>query len=280
MENKKIYILLATYNGEEYLSEQIDSLLAQTYNNWKLWIHDDYSSDKTVYIIQKYLEEHPDKMMFLDDNIKCGGAKENFSHLLNSIDDDFDYLMFCDQDDVWLENKIDVTLRKMLQTETLYSSKPILVHSDLIVTDSKLNTIDTSMFAYQKLNFKFAEDIKELGISNCITGCTMMINNILFHLSKNIPNEAIMHDWWIGLLCLKNNGIIEFEKKSTILYRQHHSNTVGSIKFNILFILKKLLKTINSIKLLKKQLDYLGVKMNIFTIFSKKVTHQIFRLLS
>lgn len=80
-----IYILLATYNGEKYFSEQIESLLSQTYQGWKLWIHDDGSEDNTVQIIKNYTNQYSQKIVFLDDTISCGGAKENFSYLLNNI---------------------------------------------------------------------------------------------------------------------------------------------------------------------------------------------------
>ena len=115
--SKKIYILLATYNGEKYLKEQLDSLFEQTNQHWTLWIHDDNSKDNTVNIIKKYKSKYPDQIEFLDDDISTGGAKENFTYLLDNINDDYDYIMFCDQDDVWLEDKIEITLKKMLEIE-------------------------------------------------------------------------------------------------------------------------------------------------------------------
>ena len=115
--SKKIYILLATYNGEKYLKEQLDSLFEQTNQHWTLWIHDDNSKDNTISIIKEYQSKYPNKIKFLDDNISTGGAKENFTYLLENIDDDYEHIMFCDQDDVWLEDKIDITLKKMLEIE-------------------------------------------------------------------------------------------------------------------------------------------------------------------
>jgi glycosyltransferase involved in cell wall biosynthesis len=225
-----IDILLATYNGENFLKEQIDSLLNQTYQNWRLLIHDDGSKDNTLEIIKGYALEFSDKIVFIDDGIKTGGSKNNFAHLMSFAK--APYIMFCDQDDVWLENKIELTLNKMLESEQKNSNKPVLVHTDLKVVDSNLGIIANSMFEYQRLNDAHGKDIYKLAVENCITGCTVMINNNLLKLSLPIPKEAIMHDWWIGLVCLGNKGVVEFENRSTILYRQHSVNTIGAKKFN------------------------------------------------
>ncbi len=236
----KIYILMATYNGEKYLQEQIDSLLNQTYQNWVLWIHDDNSKDKTVEIIEKYQNKYPDKISFIHDDISTGGAKENFTYLLYKIDNNFDYVMFCDQDDVWLEKKIEVTLNKMKEIENNNINKPILIHTDLMVVDEKLNVIADSMFRYQKLSLNNQKNIKLIAMENIVTGCTMMLNKKLAILSQNIPDEAIMHDWWIAIITLKEKGIIGFVNESTILYRQHALNTIGSKRVNLLYYLKKI----------------------------------------
>ena len=264
---------MATYNGEKYLREQIDSLLNQTFQDWVLWIHDDNSKDKTVEIIKKYQNKYPDKIRFLRDDISTGGAKENFTYLLNKIDNNFDYVMFCDQDDVWLENKIEITLQKIKQIENNNINRPVLIHTDLMVVDEKLNVIAKSMFQYQKLNLNNQKNIKLIAMENIVTGCTMMLNRKLALLSQNIPNEAIMHDWWIAIITLKEKGIIEFVDEATILYRQHALNTVGSKKVNLLHYLKKLLtvKTIiKSYKSIYLQYTTAGIKINItYFVFHK-----------
>ena len=128
-----IYILLATYNGEKYFSEQIESLLSQTYQDWKLWIHDDGSKDNTVKIIKDYANKYPEKIVFLDDDISCGGAKENFTYVLNNIDKNFDYIMFCDQDDLWLPNRIELFLNEVKIQEKNNPNLPLVSFSDLIL---------------------------------------------------------------------------------------------------------------------------------------------------
>ena len=239
---KKIYILMATYNGEKYLREQIDSLLSQSYQNWQLIIHDDNSKDNTVNIIKEYINNNIDKIKLINDDVSAGGAKENFTYLLKNIDKNYDYIMFCDQDDVWSEKKIELTLNKMIEVEQNNANKSILIHTDLEVVNDKLETISDSMFMYQKLNLSNQYSLTKISMENIITGCTMMLNKHLVVKIKDIPREAIMHDWWIAIITLKENGIIEFLDNSTIKYRQHEFNTIGSKEVNYSYYLKKLPK--------------------------------------
>lgn len=271
--DKKVYILMATYNGEKYLKEQIDSILNQTYKNWRLIIHDDNSTDNTLNLIKEYVEKYPEKIILIDDDISTGGAKENFAYLLNKIDDNFDYIMFSDQDDVWFENKIELTLNKMIETERKYSKKPILVHTDLKVVDENLNVIAESMIRYQKIDINNQKYIKFLALENVVTGCTVMINKYLYNLVLNIPKEAIMHDWWIALVALKNNGIIEFLNIPTILYRQHTNNDTGAKRIDKKYYFKKLLcikEIIRGYNRLIKQTKKISINLSIIEIIFLK----------
>jgi glycosyltransferase involved in cell wall biosynthesis len=268
--NDKVSILMATYNGEKYIAEQMNSILNQTYKNWELLIHDDGSLDQTVKIIKEYSLKDPIRIKLIDDTIELKSAKENFSYLMKFASSD--YIMFCDQDDIWLEEKIELTLKKMKVVEKENPSLPVLIHSDLKVVNSDLSIIANSMFDYQKLNYKNALDIYRLSLDNCITGCTVMINKYLQNIQ--IPTEAIMHDWWIGLVCLKNNGIIYFIDKPLILYRQHGSNAIGSQKINFWHYFKKFknLKTVfQKFQQVYKQVDKLGIQINPLKFMSLKL---------
>ena len=265
--NKKIYILLATYNGEEYLKEQIDSLLRQTHIDWILWVHDDNSKDNTVNIINEYMLEYPMKIKFLEDEISTGGAKENFMYLLNNIDKNYDYIMFCDQDDIWLENKIEFTLSKMKEVESSNPSYPVLIHTDLKVVDANLSTISDSFFIYQKVKPEWSKDFDMSLVQNSTTGCTMMINKKAKEISIPIGINAIMHDWWILLRVLQNNGVVEFIEDSTMLYRQHSLNDVGAKGFSYLGLVKK----ITSLKKYYLMSKDLGLKLSIIEIAYIKI---------
>lgn len=253
--DKMIYVLLATYNGEKYIREQLESLLAQTYQNLILWIHDDGSKDDTVNIIKEYKENFSNKIKFLNDELRCGGAKENFTHLINSIDDNFDYIMFCDQDDFWLSDKIETTLNKMIEVENSNQNMPIIIHTDLKVVDEELNSIADSYFIYQKIKPQWSKDFNISLVQNSVTGCTMMINKKAKDISLPIGNNAIMHDWWILLKVLQNSGVVEYIDMSTILYRQHSYNDIGAKGFSF----RKLLSKMNSLKKYKSMSDDLNV---------------------
>lgn len=240
-----IDILMATYNGEKYIVKQIESIINQTYTNWTLYIRDDGSSDNTVSIIKNFEKQYPNKIILIRDNKKGLGAKDNFAELMRYSKQD--YCMFSDQDDIWITSKIEKTFEVMKKAEKKYTNAtPILVHTDLKVVDSNLNIINNSFWNYQNLNPK-SKDINSLLVQNNVTGCTMMINKSLLNLSKDIPNNSIMHDWWIALVasCF---GKIEILNEATILYRQHGNNEVGAQEYKSLDFIKNKAKNINKIK--------------------------------
>lgn len=223
MHNDLIAILLATYNGEKYLKEQLDSIISQTYSNWVIYVHDDGSNDKTIDIINEYINKYPNKIKYIEGK-PTGGAKENFMYLMSKVNED--YIMFCDQDDVWLNNKIEITLNEMKEVETS-KDIPTLVFSDLTVVDKDLNVISNSLEKYQSLNYKKI-DYASLLMQNQVTGCTAMINKSL--LKKAIVKDTkdiIMHDWWCALIAARFGKISCINKQLT-LYRQHNNNEEGA----------------------------------------------------
>lgn len=233
-----IAILLSTYNGEKYLKAQLDSLFSQSYKNFKLIARDDGSSDKTLEILKSYDIE----LLPSNENI---GVKSSFETLLKyaSENSDADYFMFCDQDDVWNQDKVKLTLQKIYEMEKLYKNTPILVHTDLEVVDENLHTINPSFMKLQNLNEK-KNGLNNLLIQNTITGCTAMINRDLAKLCLPMSSNAIVHDWWVGLVA-SYFGKIGYLQQSTIKYRQHTSNTIGAKGFDIGFVLKSISKKVS-----------------------------------
>jgi hypothetical protein len=136
--------------------------------------------------------------------------------------------MFCDQDDVWLPDKVEVTLKKMLLLENENPNKAVLVNTDLTLIDDNLKIITQSMWKYSKINPHLLQQIEYLCVCNFVTGCTMMINNNAKELALPIADEAIMHDSWIALQVAANSGFIGYIDTPTILYRQHTANVVGA----------------------------------------------------
>ena len=145
--------------------------------------------------------------------------------------------MLCDQDDLWLPNKVAITLRKMQEIEKKHPESPILIHTDLMVVDEKLNMIDESFWHYQHIDPSL-DSLNRLLIQNTITGCTTMVNKKLVELSLPIPTKALMHDGWIGLVAA-GLGKISYIDEPTIKYRQHSSNDTGAKKFTYTEMIKK-----------------------------------------
>jgi len=203
----KTDILLSTFNGTAYLNDLMHSLYGQTDINWRLVIRDDGSSDSTMELIKSYREKDKERIFIFDDNKKHLGPKKSFEALL--YQSDADYMMFCDQDDYWLPDKIESTLTKMKELEQQHPGKPVLIFSDLKVTDRDLNIIHPSYWKYTKVNPENAKDIYRLLVNNPVVGCTVMINSKVKPLVLPIPEQAVMHDWWIALNVARK-GVIGF----------------------------------------------------------------------
>ena len=220
-----IDILMTVYNGERYVIPQIESILNQTDSNWKLFIQDDCSTDRTVELIEPYVRRYPERITLLRNQENSGSAQKNFFSMLPLAE--HSYCMFCDHDDVWKPRKIEMTVRRMMELERANGEDtPLLVHTDLAVTDENLKVVSDSMFRTQNLNRK-GNKLNNLIVQNNVTGCTMMVNKALVDMVGPMPEHAVMHDWWLALIaaCF---GKIGFVRQATILYRQHHANEVGA----------------------------------------------------
>ncbi|MEO8236799.1 MAG: glycosyltransferase family 2 protein [Flavobacterium sp.] len=221
----KLAILLATYNSEKYLKTQIDSILAQSFSNFVLYIRDDGSTDQTLLIIDEYLRLFSN-IIFLTDDQQGRLSMGSFMWMLEVVD--ADYYMFSDHDDYWLENKVQLTLEKMLEVDNYEFPKPIIIHTDLKVVDTNLKEIASSFWNYSKINPSLLLNFNFLAVYNLLTGCTMMINKKARNISLPHSKFALMHDSWIGLKVMDKGGIIDFIPNQTILYRQHGNNAIGA----------------------------------------------------
>lgn len=219
---EQIDILLTTYNGEKYLKEQIDSILNQTYTNFRLLISDDCSKDSTIKILKEYEQKDNRIKVFLQE--KNLGYVKNFEFLLTKVENEIYALS--DQDDVWNNDKVEKTYKKLKEEDA------DLVFTDLEIVNEKLKTINSSfndyMFLSRKIK-KYYKDYRLQYLYNCITGCTLMSKKK--YLEKIIPipmdSKYVIHDTWIGLI-VALNGKIAYLDEATIKYRQHGNNQVGS----------------------------------------------------
>ena len=220
--------MLACYNGEQYLAEQLDSLLRQTCRQWTLYIHDDGSTDRTPQLIRSYAQNHPNIIVL--DYAPQGGAMNNFLSMLQRIR--ADYYMFCDQDDVWLEDKVQISLDQMKQLEQQHADLPLVVYSDLYVTDADLNITNPSFWQEICLYPEFVTNFNEVGASTAITGCAMLFNQQAKDALPFPPVHATMHDAWISACVLRAGGHIHPIRQPLVYYRQHGGNCVGANDLN------------------------------------------------
>lgn len=224
MKQGIVTILLACYNGENFIAEQLDSILDQTCQNWQLIIRDDNSIDKTSRIINEYHLRFPEKIFILEDGLGNVGSVQNFNILLQYAKH-AEYIMFCDQDDVWMPGKVALTFTKMQEAEKNYSlSEPLLVYTNFTYADASLNVLES------KLKFS-ATKIQNLQLNHLLAqnpayGCTMMINKSLATIINYVSPSAENHDYWIALVAATFGKII-YIPESTLLYRQHQQNISG-----------------------------------------------------
>lgn len=173
----------------------------------------------------EYQAKYPDKII-VTDGASTGGAKQNFLYLFSQVEAPL--YMCCDQDDVWLTDKIELTKHEMENLMRADEDKPCLVFTELCVVDQDLNLIAQKMSEYQGLDCTRLKFNRAL-IQNVVTGCTMMVNRVLRDELEKIEDSSkvLMHDWW-ALLVASRFGKVAFVDHATILYRQHGNNGVGA----------------------------------------------------
>ena len=230
-------ILLATYNGEAHLEPLLASIEAQTHSRWRLIARDDGSSDGTAASLDMFAARHGERVRIVRDDRGSLGARGNFAALLDVCDGP--YAMFCDQDDVWLPDKVAVTLDRMRILEAARGADtPLLVHTDLTVVDADLTPIAASYWAYQRFVPGRTTRFNRLLVQNVVTGCATMINAALRERAAPIPPEAVMHDWWLALTAAAF-GAIEAIDRPTLLYRQHDSNDTGAKRWGWRYVARQ-----------------------------------------
>lgn len=273
-----IAILLATYNSGRRLRYQLDSLFLQNYKDWILYVHDDGSLDDTLDILAEYANRYKGKLYVMKDKEKGRGAKNSFFWLLDNVV--ADYYMFCDHDDIWLPNKIKLSLNALQDIEKKRNNLPICVFSDLALVDGDYNVYNASMWKSARIKPDILIRRKFLAVFNCVTGCTMLFNKAAKDVASVRYDDIPMHDWWVAYCVVKNNGVLFPIHKATILYCQHGNNVVGVRKIGWLYYKEKLFhirhiyrRNIESVNFLSR----IG-ELSPFDYWLKKITYCMRRI--
>jgi len=245
---RKIIILLATYNGEKYLADQIQSIQRQTISNWTLLVRDDGSQDNTRDVLHKFAGKDT-RIRYVNDELGCLGTTRNFGALMRvALAEGADAVFFSDQDDIWLPHKIARQLQLIQEMERQYGpGTPLLCYSDLEVVDQNLHQIHPSFMRYENLRHESHNPIHVLLTQNLVTGCTVVINRNLLEFVTPIPKEITLHDWWLAI-CAAACGRIGYIDESLVQYRQHSRNQIGAITLDRLVNLSAARKRLSKIQ--------------------------------
>ena len=226
---EKIIVLLSSYNGEKYLAEQLESLVSQENVEVELLVRDDGSKDSTIAILDEW-QSKGKLTWYTSENL---GPGRSFIHLLQTAAPD-NYYAFCDQDDVWLPNKLSITMEKMRDVELANPGKPVIVHTDMNVVDENLNVIHESFWRSSGLRPDILRTFPYLCTCNSVNGCTIVMNSAARELilEKYVEHDIIIHDVISALTVAYYGGIIDYVDVPTVLYRQHSSNVVGAMAYS------------------------------------------------
>jgi glycosyltransferase involved in cell wall biosynthesis len=262
MKKPVVAILMGSYNGARFIQKQIDSILNQKEADVHFYISDDGSSDSTLDIINEYFKNYPDQFKKLF-QVQFKNPARNFLSIFPKITQDYDYYAFSDQDDVWMEDKLQTAIKKINEGYSLYCGR----------TDNTNNNLQS--YSYSTL-FSFPPSFKNAIVQSIAGANTMVFNQEVFNLLKDSFNYQVpMHDWWTYLLTTFAGHQVYYDPIPKVFYRQHSNNFNGS-NLGIINQLKRLFYGLSGIykhwnnlneKNLMEYLDF-GTRENL------KVFHQ------
>lgn len=240
-------ILLAVWNGADYLPQQLDSILRQDMQDWQLILSDDASTDASADILAAYAQRHPERIMLRRAEKPFGSAKAHFLHLMRQCD--APYAFFCDQDDVWHADKLRLTMDALQQAEAESGTDmPVLVFTDLRLVDEALQPIASSLTRYQHRPVDDL-DYRSLLLQNVVNGCTIGCNRALMDLAGQCCDESaiLMHDGWLAAVAARFGRIVYLDE-ATVDYRQHSGNSVGGVDVRSAGYVIKRLRALKQLK--------------------------------
>lgn len=245
MTDKKVAIVLSTYNGEKYIEKQLESLVNQTYKNIDIYIRDDGSKDKTTEIIEKYESKYNNIKLIKANNV---GLVNSFYEGLKSAFETGDYFAYCDQDDYWHQDKIERAIEKL---EYSNNNTPTVLFTEFNYCDANLEFVEKSNMNKKGTSFKNS-------LVECIaSGNTMVFNKKMAKLILETNTQNVcLHDWWLYMIATGIGNII-YDPEPSLEYRRTGNNVTpggrGFLKLQI-FRIKKFLFG-DYLKKVKKQIQ-------------------------
>ncbi len=221
-----IGICLASYNGEKYIAEQLESIFSQTYQQFKLYIADDRSTDNTVSIIKTFQDRFTDRIDLTVNDTQLGVVK-NFETLLSHCKEA--YIALADQDDIWESDKLALQLETMIELEDQSEIKACLVHSDLTMIDENNKILADSYFRFRGYRLDQKKDLGHILGPSGVMGNTLMINRVLRDKILPFPAEIEVHDYWIAIIA-ELYGRRKTLHQPLVRYRIHHQNVSNSMQ--------------------------------------------------
>jgi glycosyltransferase involved in cell wall biosynthesis len=218
-----VHILLATYNGAKYLQEQLDSIAEQTYSSWTLTVSDDGSQDGTLEIVRAFAASQPAHRIVVLNGPRSGSTA-NFFHLLHQVQETTteDFFAFCDQDDVWLQDKLERAVTRLLASSPM-DGQPLLYCGRTQLVNAQLAPIGLSELPRRSIHFRNAL------LQNVASGNTMVFNGSLLQLLRRVPAaNSVWHDWTAYQVVTACGGTVIYDSEPTLLYRQHPTNVIGA----------------------------------------------------
>jgi glycosyltransferase involved in cell wall biosynthesis len=215
-EPEQVTVLLSTYNGSQFLQQQLTSLYEQSYPNIKILVRDDGSTDSSRELLAN--EHLKGAIEQLAEHNNVGATRSFFTLLAHAAQSKTAYIAFCDQDDVWQANKI----AQAVSVLSSVADRPALYCSRLEIVNEHLHTLALSAKP-RKIGFGNAL------VENIAVGCTMVLNRKAMDLlcQQSLPSEVYIHDWWCYLV-IAGFGEVIFDDNALIKYRQHGGNAIGA----------------------------------------------------
>ena len=230
-----IAVLLASYNGGRYLPEQLDSILCQSHKNFTIYIFDDCSDNNPMDSLEKRYTSNP-RIKILVRKKRLGYAK-NFLYGLREVQSNYDYYAFCDQDDIWNPDKLEIAITALQNFGNIDKPSLYFSRTEAVREDGKSHVTLSQ-------NYKRPPSFANALVQNMGGGNTMVFNSEARTLinKHSLNMDIISHDWMMYLFVSAVGGGLYFDQRPTLKYRQHENNEVGANNAGPTAILRRALK--------------------------------------